>query len=344
MQKKISIKDIAAKLKISITTVSFILNGKSKEKGISDGLAERVLKYVQETGYRPHHLAQSLRTGRTKIICLLVESIDDPFFSAIAAHLEEVASQYGYKIIYGSTKNEVSKSRELIQLFKDRQVDGFIITPSEDLENDIISLKNDNIPLVLVDRYYSTIDTDWVVIDNFQSTYNAVSYFARQNYKQIAFVTLESSQTQMLDRLNGYKKAVEEAYMKPLVCKIDYAKVEQTGASTIMELLSEHPEIDSLFFATSYLALKGIGVINELNKSVSTDYGVIAFDDHTAFKLFRPTITAVAQPVGELSKQVFELLMEQIDQPSETRKFKHIVVPAELIVRNSSPCKIDVKV
>lgn len=82
MQKKISIKDIAAKLEISITTVSFILNGKSKEKRISDALTERVLKYVQETGYRPHHLAQSLRTGRTKIICLLVESIDDPFLQA----------------------------------------------------------------------------------------------------------------------------------------------------------------------------------------------------------------------------------------------------------------------
>jgi len=282
MQKKISIKDIAAKLEISITTVSFILNGKSKEKGISDALTERVLKYVQETGYRPHHLAQSLRTGRTKIICLLVESIYDPFFSAIAAHFEEIANQYGYKIIYGSTKNEVSKSRELIQLFKDRQVDGFIITPSENVEKDILMLQNENIPRVLVDRYYHTIDTDWVVIDNFQSIYNAVDYFARQDYKQIAFITLESDQTQMLDRLNGYKKAMEKWNCQPLVCKIEYARVEQSGAQAIRDMLMANPGIDALFFATSYLALKGIGVINELGKSVSTDYGVIAFDDHTA--------------------------------------------------------------
>jgi LacI family transcriptional regulator len=320
------------------------LNGKSKEKGISDSLAEKVLKYVQETGYRPHHLAQSLRTGKTKIICLLVESIDDPFFSAIAAHLEQVADQYGYKIIYGSTKNEVSKSRELIHLFKDRQVDGFIITPSEGLENDIIALQKEGIPLVLVDRYYNTVNTDRVVIDNFQSTYNAVDYFARQNYKHIAFVTLESSQTQMLDRLNGYLKAAAEWNMEPVVCKIDYAMVEQIGARAIKDMLLAHNEIDALFFATSYLALKGIGVINELDRSVSVDYGVIAFDDHTAFKLFRPTITAVAQPVAALSTQVFKLLLEQIEENTEARAYKHIIVPAEFVIRNSSPCKNNVKV
>src|ERR1700761_4352763 len=103
MAKKVSIKDIAAQLNISTTTVSFILNGKGKEKGISDVLTERVLKYVKEIGYTTNQLAKSLRTGKTNIISLLIENIDDPFFSSVAGYVEAEANQRGYKIIYGST-------------------------------------------------------------------------------------------------------------------------------------------------------------------------------------------------------------------------------------------------
>jgi len=337
MQKKISIKDIAAQLNVSITTVSFILNGKAKERGISDQLAERVLQHVKETGYKPNHLAKSLRTGKTKIISLLVESIADPFFSSVAGYVEEVANQRGYKIIYGSTKNETSKSRELISLFKDRHVDGFIITPSEGLEADLKALLAEKIPVVLFDRYYKTVDTDYVGMDNFESTYNGVKYFIDQNYKNIGFITITSNQTQMHDRLSGYEKAMADHKLMPHIEKIDYAKVEQEGAASIAGFLKKNPQLDALFFATNYLALKGMAVINDMGKSIKDDFGVIAFDDHEIFKIFNPTITSVSQPVAEMSKQLVALLLEQIDGHGEPRQKKHVVVSATLTLRNSSP-------
>jgi LacI family transcriptional regulator len=339
MQKKISIKDIAAQLNISITTVSFILNGKAKERGISDMLAEKVLKHVKETGYKPNHLAKSLRTGKTKIISLLVESIADPFFSSVAGYVEEVANQRGYKIIYGSTKNETSKSRELITLFKDRHVDGFIITPSENLESDIKALLSEKIPVVLFDRYYKTVETDYVGMDNFESTYNGVKYFIDQNYRNIAFITISSDQTQMHDRLNGYEKAMADYQLQPFIKKIDYAKVDQEGPDSIAHFIKDNPQIDALFFATNYLALKGMGVINDMGKSIPADFGVIAFDDHEIFKIFNPTITSVSQPIAEMSKQLVALLLEQIDSDGQTREKKHLVIPATLTLRNSSPLR-----
>jgi LacI family transcriptional regulator len=339
MQKKISIKDIAAQLNISITTVSFILNGKAKERGISTSLAEKVLKHVEETGYKPNHLAKSLRTGKTKIISLLVESIADPFFSSVAGYVEEVANKRGYKIIYGSTQNEVSKTRELISLFKDRHVDGFIITPSLGLEADIARLLKEKVPVVLFDRYYKTIDTDWVVTDNVESTYNGVKYLIDQNYKNIAFITINSDQTQMHDRQYGYEKAIADYHMPSYIKKVDYSKVEQKAAAIITDLIKANPQIDALFFATNYLALKGIGVINDMNKTIPDDFGVIVFDDHEIFKLFKPTITAVAQPIAEMSKQLFNLLLEQIDSAELSRKTKHLMIPASFIIRNSSPYK-----
>lgn len=336
MQKRVSIKDIAAQLNISITTVSFILNGKAKEKGISDVLTARVLKYVQETGYKPNQLAKSLRTGKTKIISLLVENISDPFFSSVAGYVEEVANQRGYKIIYGSTKNEVVKTKDLINIFKDRHVDGFIITPSENLELEIVNLLNEKIPLVLFDRYYSTLETDYVVMNNFESTFNGIKYLIEQNYRNIAFITLASEQTQMHDRLKGYEEAMNNYQAVNCIKKIDYSRVEDAAVNEITAFLQENPQIDALFFATSYLALKGLEAIGNLGLSVPHDIGLIAFDDHEVFRLFKPGITAVTQPVAEMSKQLVNLLLEQIDGNNAPRKSKQIIIPAIFTIRNSA--------
>ena len=98
MKKKLSIKDIASQLNVAKSTVSFILNGKAKEKRISDDLTKKVLQYVKEEGYKPSQLARSLSTGKTKMICLMVEKISDFFFSHIAFLLEQQAYKHGYKI------------------------------------------------------------------------------------------------------------------------------------------------------------------------------------------------------------------------------------------------------
>ncbi|WP_184546184.1 LacI family DNA-binding transcriptional regulator [Mucilaginibacter sp. FT3.2] len=336
MKKKVSIKDIAAHLNISITTVSLILNGKSKEVGLSDILNEKVLKYTKEIGYKPNLLAKSLRTGKTKIICLLVENIADPFFSSIAGFVEELATQRGYKIIYGSTKNDPAKTSELISLFKDRHVDGFIIAPTEELEADINNLLSEHVPLVLFDRYYPAIDTDQVVVDNFDSTYKAIQMLIAQGYKNIAFVTLESDQSQMHDRLGGYLKVMEVHGLTPCVQKIAYESVEQDACTLIKQLLSTDIPVDALFFGTNYLTLKGLEVLKDLDIAVPRDIGVISFDDHEVFKLFTPGITAVVQPVALMSEKIVELLLEQIDHKADVRQKKKIVVPGFLNVRNST--------
>jgi len=153
MKKRILISDIAKALGVSVTTVSFILNDKAKEKRISESLTKRVLDYVKKVGYKPNELAKSLRTGKTKIIGLIIEDISNPFFGNIARLIETKVYEQGYRIIYCSTNNDSEKTKELIGMFKDRQVDGFIITPSEGIEDTISNLIQSNVPVVLFDRY-----------------------------------------------------------------------------------------------------------------------------------------------------------------------------------------------
>src|SRR5687768_17594501 len=109
MEKKVSMKDIAKQLGISISTVSFVVNGKAREKRISEELTQRVLALVEELGYKPDALARSFRTGKTNIIGFLVDDISRPFFSNLARFIDEKAAKNGYKIIYSSTRGSKKK-------------------------------------------------------------------------------------------------------------------------------------------------------------------------------------------------------------------------------------------
>src|SRR5690606_17637954 len=118
-KKKILISDIAKALGVSTTTVSFVLNGRAKEKRLSDALAKRVFGYVQEVGYKSNELAMRLRTGKSKILALIIEDISNPFFANIARYIETKAYSRGYRIIYCSTENNSETAIEFIQLFRD---------------------------------------------------------------------------------------------------------------------------------------------------------------------------------------------------------------------------------
>src|SRR5205823_12757554 len=123
-------------------------------------MEKKILNHVKKIGYQPNLVAKSLRTGKTKIIGMLVEYISDPFFASIAGVVEEKAYKHGYKIFYSSTENETKKAKALIQILRDRQVDGYIIAPPPGIEEDIQLLKADGFPVVLFDRYFPKLETN----------------------------------------------------------------------------------------------------------------------------------------------------------------------------------------
>lgn len=336
MKKKILISDIARQLGISITTVSFILNGKSKEKRISEHLTKKVLKLVEEVGYRPNQLAQSLRTGKTKTIGLMVESISNTFFSNVARLIEENAYKRGYKIMYCSTENNPVKTRELIRMFRDKHVDGYIITPPEGIEENIQTLINDRFPVVLFDRYFPSIQTNYVIVDNFEGTYRAIQHFMQHGEEHIAFITLESGQTQMKDRLSGYRKAMKEQDKEEHVLKIPYDHDPEQMILCIVSFLQENRDLDAIFFATNYLAIRGLEAMDRLNLSIPSDIRVVSYDDHDLFRLYKPSITAVAQPIEEISEQVINTLLHHLDREDKNPPKDQLILSTHLIVRESS--------
>jgi LacI family transcriptional regulator len=335
-KKAIVIGDIARHLNISVTTVSFILNGKAREKRISDELAEKVLKYVKEVNYSPNQLAQSLRTGKTNLIGLIVENISNPFFANVARLIEENAYKKGFRIIYCSSENNTAKARELIKVFRERKIDAYIITPTSGTEDDVKALLQENLSVVLFDRYFPDLPTNYVVVDNFQSTYNAIIHLIEQGYQRIAFITLKSDQTQMNDRLGGYKKAMEENHLKSYTSKILFQENSHDYIQHITRFLQKEKTVDAVFFATNYLGISGLEAIKNLDKKIPADIAVVSFDDHELFRLYSPSITAIAQPIEEISQQLIHILLKDIETGKEDKEIKKIELSSNLLVRESS--------
>lgn len=342
VSKKVSIRDIGKELGISITTVSFILNGKAKEKRISEALTKKVLEFVKEVNFKPNMMAQGLRTGKSKIICLMVEDISNNLlFAQVARLIEEEAHNKGYRIIYCSTDNKKEKAIELIQLFRDRSIDGYIITPPEGIEQEIQSLLNDGIPIVLIDRNLPLLSCNHVVIDNFNSTHEAIRHLISNGFKNIALITLNSDQTQMADRLAGYVKAIDDAGLQSYVKKVDFHESDDHNISEIISFLQDNNTIDAVFFSTNYIGVWGLQAIKHLNLRIPDDIAVISFDDHDLFKFYTPSITVVAQPVPDISRHVIRLMLDALEEADPT--IHEIILPAKLIIRESSIRKVVVE-
>lgn len=337
MKKKISIHDIAKELKVSRTTISFVLNDKAEEKRISEEVRKRVLDYVKQVGYRPNQIAKSLRTGKTNIIGMLVEDISDPFFSGISRGIESIAYKHEYKIFFASTENDTEKTKNLIKLFRERQVDGYIIAPPPGIEDEIKALMDDNVPVIFFDRYLPSLNTSTVIIDNFSGAYQAVKHLEQNGFSNIAFITLESEQTQMQARLQGYTRAIEESLKDAIIKKLPYKLSHDLNAERLMQdFIKEHARLDAIIFATNYLAINGLKAIRDLDLSIPDDIAVVGFDDNTYFYLFTPSVTAVAQPIEEISEEVVKQLLDALSDEKESRKRRTVILPVKLIERNSS--------
>lgn len=336
--KRISIKDIAKKAGVVPSTVSFVINGKAKEMRISDELAERVRAIIKETNYQPNHTAVSLRTGKTKILGLIVEDISNVFFATLAKTIEDEAYALGYKIVYCSTENNDEKGSELIKMLAYQQVEGFLITPSSGMAAEVSSLLENNKPVVLMDRYFTDVDVPYVLVDNKAGVQLGMEHLFSKGHKKIAFVTVDLDQIQMQERELAYKACMQDAGYSDAerVLKLSYTIKPEAAVEQIAAFISQIPGLDAVFFATNYLGVYGLESINNLKLKIPDDLAIICFDDHDIFRLFTPGITIIKQPITDIAVTAIQLLMRQFQKDELTLNDLHVLKMPSLVTRAST--------
>lgn len=333
-----SIKDIAKRAEVSITTVSFILNGKAEKMRISKEVIKRVEEIIQELGFKPNQVARSLRTGNTKTIGLIVEDISNPFFSAIARLIEDKAYKKGYKISYSSTENDPVKARELIEMFKSRKVDAYIIAPVPGIEEDIRQLLTERIPVVIFDRNLHDLDVNYVVVDNLEGGYSATEFLIKKGRKNIAFVTVDVEVDQINNRFLGYEKALRDhgitANEKTLV-KIPFDATEEETNNRLKVLLEENPQIDAVFFSTNYLAVRGLFFLKSIQKPINDGFMIVAYDDQDVFRIHTPPISVVDQPIEQIAEKIIDIILQELsaDRSLPQSERSKVILPTRFIER-----------
>ena len=342
--KKTSMQDIAKELSLSITTVSFVLNGKAAAMGISEATVKKVTELIENRGYKPNSIARVLRTGKSHTIALIIEDIGNHFFGNIAKFIEIIANKNGYKVFFCSTENNNDMAKDLISIMKQSAVDGFIITPTIGLEDELDKLKKENIPFILIDRLLPEIDVNYVVVDNFWGSYQLIKHLLDFGYKNIGLVSIINSMSTFEQRKKGYLSALSDNNI-PIntgnILELDFDGTNSEMAKTIQQYLNDNKNIDALFFTTNYLGILGIEAIQLNNLQIGKDIAVVCFDDNDAFKLISPPITVASQPIKEIAVKAVELLLKNMRKGKKAAHTIGEILKPEIIIRQSSPRKVN---
>ena len=336
MKKKVSLKDIAQKVGVSIALVSYVLNNK-KEGRISKEVAEKIKATAKKLDYRPNQIAKSLKSSRTNTIGLIVADIANPFSSSLARIIEDEAEKNGYTVIFGSSDEKAERSQKLIDVLQDRQVDGIIIAPAAGTELQIKALHKKGMPLVLVDRYFPELKVNYVTIDNKSAAYNAVYHLVEIGCKRIGLIAFKTELLHLQDRKQGYLEALKKGKITILKDLIKEVAIDQTTQEevevAIQDLLRLPGGIDALFFASNKVATYGLQYLNKQNVVIPKKLKVLNFDQSDAVELFYVPLTHVRQPLQQIGVEAVRILLENI---SGNKKVEQLQLNAELVLNQST--------
>lgn len=319
-----SLKDIAKKLNISITTVSWVLSNQGTQKRISKVTQDKIWQCAKELNYRPNLLARGLNTGMTGTIGLILPSISDSFYSHVAKTIELEAENYGYTLMIGSSESELERENRIIQMFKSKQIDGLIIAPTKYSKAEIKLLCEESYPFVLFDRYFEDLETNYILINNEECSYELVHKLILDGNRKIAILLTNPHLKIMEMRLNGYKRALNEAGIAfdPDLCGIvEFADFEKNIGAVLDNILERRPDIDSIFFVTHVLAMDTFSYFQERQINLS-DLDMACIHEIPAFHLLVPHMKIAKMPVMEIGRNAVRILHQNIVSKREMTPVK----------------------
>lgn len=335
----LTIKDIAKELGLSVSTVSKALRGSHE---ISAETKKLVLEYARQHNYKPNPIAQSLKRGRSKSIGVIVCNIDNNFFSAVINGIESVARQKDYNVII--TQSQESFEREVAnsEHLSSRSVDGLIISLSAETKNldHLIKLHEKGLPMVFFDRVTDEIATHKVIANNYQGAYEATQHLLQQGFRRIAHITSPGNLSITLERLEGYKRALEDAGVVPDEKYIKFCQhggmIPEETREALTELLQLDDKPDALFTASDRLSTTTLSLLQKMKIAVPKEIGLVGFTNSISAEIFNPPLTCVVQPALEMGQTSMDLLIQLIESKRPVTEFRKEVLETQLLIRESS--------
>lgn len=344
MKKNVSLKDIANHVGVSVSLVSYVLNGHAKKMRVGEEMAQHIVETARKLHYQPNLIAKSLKSKKSQTIGLIVGEIKYGYTIGIVRSIEEEAKKHGYTVIIGNSHEDLALLHELIQVFITRQVDGLIIVAAEQSEAEIQYLKKKEIPFVLIDRIFPTVESNFIGIDNYRIAYDATQYLIKHGFRRIGMINYATTFFHLQERNRGYLEALKAKRFryadKPLLREIQKASYDADVEKAIRELIAQPYSCDAIFFATDTLAITGLKTLIELKRKIPEEIAVISFDESEAFALLQCPVTHYRQPLADIGSSAIHTLVEEMkggkeEKGSKKNKWKRLYLESTLVVGKS---------
>jgi len=329
--KAASIYDVARESKVSVFTVSAVINNKSH---VGKKLRERVEEAIQRLNYRPNLVARSLAKQRTHTIGMIVSDIANPFFPMVVRGAEDAAQRQGYNLLLCNSDDTLEKEETQIELLLSKRVDGILLTKAAGDFSPALRqmIKQVNIPFVLVMRTYPKLTKDAVVSDDYQGAYDAVSHLARTGCRRIGLISGPLKISNAIARMQGFRDALQSQGLpleKNLMVEGDY-RIE-SGFRAGHALLSHRP--DGIYVANHLMTIGLLQAAEEMGLKCPNDFRLVSFDDYPWLGVFHPKLTTVELPKHQLGSEAVELLVRRIGGSTEKAVVRKL--QPELRIRES---------
>ncbi|OXA92851.1 LacI family DNA-binding transcriptional regulator [Flavobacterium hercynium] len=342
MKRKITLKQIAKELDVSISTVSKSLRN-SLEIGEETRL--KVQAFAKFYNYKPNNIALSLKNRKTKSIGIIIPEIVHYFFSTVINGIEQVANENGYSVVICLSDDSFDKEVLNMEMLANGSIDGFIMSLSKETQykgdfHHITEVINQGMPVVMFDRVTNDILCDKVIIDDKAAAYEAVQSLIDNGRKKIALVTTVDYVSVGKLRTDGYEKALLDnglPFNEDLIIKIEDV---DTCEITISQLLHDRA-FDAVFAVNELFAVTIIKTANKMGLKVPEDLAVIAFTDGIISKYSTPSITTVSQSGEKMGNKAAKMLIERLeaehnDDDEENENYTTEVIETHLIQREST--------
>ena len=329
--KAASIYDVARESKVSVFTVSAVVNQKTH---VGKKLRDRVEAAIRKLNYRPNLIARSLAKQRTLTIGMIVPDIANPFFPMVVRGAEDAARKHGYNLLLCNSDDNLEQEEKQIELLLSKRVDGILLTKAAGDFRPALRqmIKEVDIPFVLVMRTYSKLTKDAVISDDYQGAYDAVCHLARAGCRRIGLISGPLKVSNALARWRGFRDALESqglSFEKELVVEGDY-RID-SGFRAGNALLSHRP--DGVYVANHLMTIGLLQAAEEMGLSCPQDYRLVSFDDYPWLGVFHPKLTTVELPKHQVGSEAAELLIQRISGNAEKAVVRKL--QPELRIRES---------
>lgn len=337
MREKATLKQIAAELNVSVSTVSKALNGSPE---ISEPTKIRIQEYARLRNYKPNVAGLNLKNRRTKTIGVIIPNILNPFFAKVFSGIEKTAEEKGYNIITCISNESLQKEINTLDLLSNGTIDGFILAISEEAQKKqsfghLKQILSEGMPLVMFDRVADEVDCDKVIVDDFESAINATEHLIASGCKKIALLSSIDNLSVGKLRAKGYFEALERNNRKTdddLIILTDSTE----DFDEKFKALIDKQKIDGVFAVDEHASVTAMKAGIKKGYKIPEELSLIGFADGVWSRRLTPSLSTVSQHGPEIGEAAAKLLIAQLENNEEHYKPQTVVIKTELRQREST--------